>query len=119
MEEITLIEYEDKHAADFKRLNLEWLDKYNLTESHDLMILDDPRGTVLETGGIIYMAKAGDELVGSAGLLKTGEGEYELIKMCVTEKWQGKGISKMLIDKCLATAKEWKAKKIGLYTNSQ
>jgi putative acetyltransferase len=119
MSEVTIILYEDRHHADFKRLNLEWLDKYHLTESHDLMILDNPRGNVLDGGGIIYLAKVSNEIVGSIGLLKTGEGEYELIKMAVTEKWQGRGISKMLMDKCLETARRWKAKMVGLYSNSQ
>jgi putative acetyltransferase len=119
MSDIAIILYEDRYHADFRRLNLEWLDKYHLTESHDLMILDNPRGIVLDGGGIIYLARSGNEIVGTLGLLKTGEGEYELIKMCVTDKYQGQGISKMLMDKCLDTAKAWKARKIGLYTNSQ
>jgi putative acetyltransferase len=119
MSEVEIILYEDRYHADFKRLNLEWLDKYHLTESHDLMILDDPRGIVLNNGGIIYLARIGDEIVGTLGLMKEEEGVYELIKMGVTEKWQGKGISKILMDKCLETAREWKARKISLYTNSQ
>jgi ribosomal protein S18 acetylase RimI-like enzyme len=116
---IEIVLYEDKDHADFKRLNLEWLDKYQLTEDHDLLILDNPRGIVLDGGGIIYMARSGDEMVGSIGLLKTGEGTYDLIKMSVTENFQGQGISKMLLDKCLETAREWKAKSIGLYSNSR
>lgn len=119
MSEVRLIEYEDRYHGDFSRLNLEWLDKYHLTESHDLEILDNPRGVVLDGGGIIYLAQIGDEIVGTAGLLKTGEGMYEFIKMAVAEPYQGRGISKMLIEKCLDTARSWNAKKIGLYSNSQ
>ncbi|WP_315815431.1 GNAT family N-acetyltransferase [Paraflavitalea speifideaquila] len=107
---ITIVLYEDRYAADFKRINLEWLDKYNLTESHDLMVLDDPRGTIMDRGGIIFLAMAGDEVVGSAALMKEGEGEYEFAKMAVTPAWQGKGISRQLIDQCMQTAHEWKAK---------
>ena len=33
---IEVIDFAPEYAADFKRLNLEWLDQYNLTESHDL-----------------------------------------------------------------------------------
>ncbi len=44
---ITLVNYENKYQPDFKRLNLEWLDKYGLTESHDLEIMNDPQSTVL------------------------------------------------------------------------
>ena len=116
---INIIEYEEKHHEDFRRLNLEWLEKYDLAESHDLEILDDPKGTILDRGGVIYMAQADQELVGSAALMKEDEGIYELAKMAVTGNWQGKGISKLLIEKCLDTARIWNARKLTLYSNSQ
>ncbi len=100
-------------------MNLEWLDKYDLTESHDLEIINDPQGTILDTGGCIYLAKSNDEIIGSAALINEGNGIYELAKMAVTSAYQGKGISKMLIEKCLETAKKFNAKKIMLYSNSQ
>ncbi len=116
---IEIINYEEKFAPDFKRLNLEWLDKYHLTESHDLEILDDPRGFILDNEGVIYLARADREIVGAAALMKKEEGVYELVKMAVTAAWQGRGISRMLLDKCLGTARVWKVKKITLFSNSQ
>jgi putative acetyltransferase len=116
---IQLINYEDRFAADFRRLNMEWLDKYHLAESHDLMILDDPRGTILDRGGIIFLAQAGDAIIGSAGLMKEHEGVYELAKMAVADSWRGKGIGKLLLEKCLQTARNRKAHKVTLYSNSQ
>jgi N-acetylglutamate synthase-like GNAT family acetyltransferase len=44
---------------------------------------------------------------------------YELAKMAVTRDFQGRGISKMLIEKCLDTARKLKAKKITLFSNHQ
>jgi len=117
--EINIIPYRSEHHVLFKQLNLEWLDHYNLTESHDLMILDDPEGTVLRNGGFIWMAEAEGKIVGCAGLMKEKEGEYELIKMAVTEGYRGKGISKLLIEQCLTTAKEIGAKKVSLFSNHQ
>ena len=119
MEEIRIIPYAAQYAADFKRLNLEWLDHYHLTESHDLMVLDDPQGTILDRGGAIYLATAGGEIVGSAALMKEHEGVYELAKMAVTPSYRGKGISKMLIEKCLEKAKALQAKKLTLFSNHQ
>jgi GNAT superfamily N-acetyltransferase len=116
---LKLIEYHHKYANDFRRLNLEWLEKYDLTESHDLEILDDPEKKILNTGGSIYLAKAGDEIVGSAALINYGQGMFELAKMAVTSSFQGKGISKLLIEKCLETAKKCNAKKIILYSSSK
>jgi N-acetylglutamate synthase-like GNAT family acetyltransferase len=117
--EIQIIEYSDNYHEEFKRLNLEWLDKYNLTESHDLMVLNDPKGTILERGGFIWLAKAGHQIVGSAALVNEGHGIFELAKMGVTEAWQGKGISKILIETCLKKAKEIGVKKLTLFSNHQ
>jgi GNAT superfamily N-acetyltransferase len=117
--ETKIIQYRNEHHQIFKQLNLEWLDHYNLTESHDLMILDDPEGTILKTGGFIWMAEADGEIVGSAALIKEEEGVYELAKMAVTAAYRGKGISKLLIEKCLAKAREIGAEKLSLFSNHQ
>ena len=116
---IEVIDYSDKHAADFKRLNLEWLDKYNLTEEADLIVLDNPRTTVIDTGGAIYLAQSDNKIIGSAALINEQEGIFELAKMAVAPSWQGKGISRLLIEKCIEKAKVLQAKKIILFSNSQ
>lgn len=116
---IELITYESKYQPEFKRLNLEWLDKYNLTESHDLEVLNDPEGTVIARGGCIFLAKEGEEIIGTAGLWKESEEEYELVKMTVAPAYRGKGISKLLLERCLSAARELGAEKIILYSNSQ
>jgi putative acetyltransferase len=116
---ITIISYENKYQPDFKRLNMEWLEKYNLTETHDLEILDDPQGKVIDEGGSIFLAMDGQKVVGTAGIGKEGESVFELIKMAVDPAYRGLGISKILLDQCLKAATEKNAKKIFLYSNSQ
>lgn len=116
---IELIAYQTRYHREFKSLNLEWLDKYNLTESHDLEVLNDPEGTVIARGGCIFLAKEGEEIIGTAGLWKESEEEYELVKMTVAPAYRGKGISKLLLERCLSAAKELGAEKIILYSNSQ
>jgi len=118
-ENIEIINYNHKYHEPFKKLNLEWLDKYNLTESHDLMVLNDPIGTIINRGGYIWLAKSGDEIIGTAALMNEGHGIFELAKMCVNENWQGKGISRMLIEATLNKAKEIGAKKLSLFSNHQ
>jgi putative acetyltransferase len=116
---VNIIDYSPEHAAAFRQLNLEWLEKYNLVESHDLEVINDPKTTILDGGGSIYLAKTPDGIVGSAALVKMGKGEYELAKMAVTVKWQGRGISKLLIEKCLSAAKNAGAERITLFSNHQ
>ena len=116
---IEIIEYDEKFHADFKRMNLEYLDKYNLTESHDMIILDNPGETVIGRGGFIWLAKAGNEVVGTVGIMPEGHGIFELIKMCVAESWRGRGISKLLMETCLQKVKELGGEKLFLFSNHQ
>lgn len=116
---IHLISYEDKYQPDFKRLNLEWLEKYNLTESHDLEVLDDPQKFVINKGGCIFLGMDGDKMIATAGLSKENDTEYELVKMFVDEAYRGQGISKILLERCLEEAKKLQAHKVILYSNSQ
>ncbi|MEO6723399.1 MAG: GNAT family N-acetyltransferase [Ferruginibacter sp.] len=115
----SIVGYEAKYAVAFKALNLAWLDKYALTEEGDLAVLNDPEGMIINTGGVIFLVKNGEEIIGSAALINEGDGKYELAKMAVSESWQGKGISRLLMQKCLDAAKEFNAKIIYLVSNSQ
>jgi GNAT superfamily N-acetyltransferase len=116
---IEIIAYNDSLHEDFRQLNLEWLDHYQLREDADMLVLNDPNGTILNNGGFIYLAKAGDEIVGTAALIQEANQVYELAKMSVTEKWRGKGISKLLLEACLRKAAEIEAVKIELFSNHQ
>lgn len=115
---LTIIEYQDEYQPVFKSLNMEWLEKFNLLEDRDLVALDNPREAILEEGGIIYLAVIEEKVVGSAAVIYD-HGEYELAKMSVDKDHRGKGISKILLDKCLGFVKQKGAKKIILYSNSQ
>ena len=116
---IEIIDYNEKYHADFKRMNLEYLDKYNLTETHDILVLDNPEEIILGKGGFLWLAKAGEEIVGTVGIMPEGHGIFELIKMCVAESWRGRGISKLLMDTCLQKVKELGGEKLILFSNHQ
>ncbi|WP_301923083.1 GNAT family N-acetyltransferase [Ferruginibacter sp.] len=117
--EVLIIEYEQQYAADFKRLNLEWLDKYSLTEEADLIVLNNPEKEILAIGGCIFLAKSQDKIVGSCALIPEAPQEYELAKMSVHTAFQGRGISKLLLERCLAEAVNKNVQRIFLLSNSQ
>jgi N-acetylglutamate synthase-like GNAT family acetyltransferase len=116
---IELVEYSDHYASDFKRINLEWLEKYGLAEEPDFLMLNDPKGKIIEPGGAVFLARIDHNIVGSAALINEHDGIFELAKMTVVPEWQGKGISKLLLEKCLEKARQLKARKIILFSNSQ
>ena len=113
-----IIDYEDQYIGDFQRLNLEWLEKYNLVESHDLEILHHPRENIINRGGFLFLLLEDNAVIGSAGISKIRDKEYELIKMTVSPEHRGKRFGNMLLEKCIAKAKEARAEKIILFSNS-
>jgi putative acetyltransferase len=116
---VKIISYQPQHAAVFKQLNLEWLDQYQLTESHDLMMLDDPQGTIIDKGGVILLAVENDEIIGTVALLKEHGNDFELAKMTVVPHRQGQGISKLLMEAIIEAAKTKGAEKLILFSNHQ
>jgi putative acetyltransferase len=116
---LRIIPYQADHHTAFRNLNILWLEQYHLKESHDVMVLDDPDGTILKQGGSVWIAIDDENVIGSAALMKEHDGVYELAKMCVAESYRGKGISRLLIEKCIQQAKEVGAKKVFLFSNHQ
>jgi N-acetylglutamate synthase-like GNAT family acetyltransferase len=113
-----IVDYDKKYLKDFQQLNLEWLEKFNLVESHDLEILDHPQENVIDNGGFLWLLKEDDIIVGSAGIFKINDKEYELIKMSVAPEHRGKKFGNMLLEKCISKAKELNASKLILFSNS-
>jgi GNAT superfamily N-acetyltransferase len=113
-----IIDYKDEYIKDFQRLNLEWLEKFNLVESHDLEILNHPRENVINRGGFLFLLLEDNAVIGTAGIFKISDKEYELIKMSVAPEHRGKKYGDMLLKKCIDKAKEINAAKLILFSNS-
>ena len=93
-------EYSAARQADFKRLNVEWIEHWFTIEQADLDVLDDPEGHVLAGGGRIFFAVdvATGDAVGCVALKAEGDGVYELSKMAVAPDRRGGGIGRLLMD---------------------
>jgi GNAT superfamily N-acetyltransferase len=113
---VDIIEYQSLYKEDFKQINVEWIETFFKVEAHDLEQLDAPE-EIIANGGQIFLAKLGDEIVGTSALIHDGDGVYELAKMGVTPKAQGLGLGKILCNKTIEEAKKRKAKTLYLLSN--
>lgn len=104
--QVEIIEYENRYKEDFKRLNEEWINQYFALESEDLEQLNHPEANILNKGGRIFMARYGEEIIGTVTLKKHADTQYELAKMAVSPKFQGIGAGKMLGEHLIAEAKK-------------
>ncbi len=94
--DLELLDFEPALAPDFERLNREWLEALFTVEPIDARVLGDPQRYVIEPGGQILFARAGDTIVGTAALKYEGSGRYELTKMAVTAAARGLGAGRRL-----------------------
>jgi len=115
---VEIIPFESRYAADFKRLNVEWLQRYFRVEPIDEEVLSQPL-EILRTGGAIFLARHRGAIVGTCALLEAGAGRFELAKMAVTGSHQGLGIGRRLIEAVVAEFLARGARELFLESNSR
>lgn len=117
--DVAIIPYDPAYRADFKRLNVEWLEKYFSVEDIDDRVLSDPETYIIERGGYIFFASTGSGIVGTAALIAAGTGRYELSKMSVTEAARGLGIGRMLGEAAVGHFESIGGRELYLESNSR
>lgn len=113
-----IIEFSPDLAAHFGRLNRAWIEKYFSLEGSDRKIFADPE-RIIQKGGFIFFVRVSKKIVGTCALVKVDSATFELAKMAVDEAYQGMGLGKLLMQKCLERAMQHKAKSVTLETNTR
>lgn len=116
---IEIIDFIPKYKHRWKEINEEWIKETFWMEEIDHQHCDEPEKYILEKGGVILFAKIGEEIAGTAGLIKEPEGVYELIKMAVDKNHRGKGVGRKLCAAAIERAKIEGAKMLYLYSNTE
>jgi len=118
--DVQIVEYERKYQSAFKTLNEEWISTYFEMEEADYKALDNPEEYILNNGGKIFVALYHDEPLGVCAIIKMDDPNYdfELAKMAVSPKAQGKSIGWLLGQAIVESAKELGASKIYLESNT-
>lgn len=118
LKEIVVVNYEEKYKAEFKGLNEEWLKKYFSVEPEDEKILSSPE-EIIKNGGEIFFALYNNVIAGTCAVIRRDKDLFELAKMAVTEKFQGRQIGKKLALTAIGFAVSKKAKVIVLETSNK
>ncbi|WP_422359454.1 bifunctional helix-turn-helix transcriptional regulator/GNAT family N-acetyltransferase [Reichenbachiella sp.] len=117
---IKILDYLPEHHTAFRRLNEEWITKYFKLEEADKKALDNPKEYILDKGGRIIVALEAQEVLGVCALQKMNDAKYdfELAKMAVSPKAQGKGIGLLLGTSIIEKAKALDASSVYLESNT-
>ena len=119
MKELKIAAYESMYHHEYKRLSIEWLEKYNLLEPADLPMLDYPQEEILDKGGSIFLAHYDKTIVGTISIMREGKNNFEILKLGVNSDYQGLGIGRKLMAHCIDICKNKNADAIILETNTK
>ena len=117
MKNIEISKYNSKYDQSFYELNKSWIEEFWVLEESDVKDLLKPRESILDLGGEIFFVLANSIVVGTAAMIPFSNSKIELAKMTVHKEFRGKGLSKILLKKCIDYAKASKAKEIFLISN--
>jgi len=106
-------------AEAFRRLNEIWITEHFALEEQDRQTLGDPFGTVVAHGGQVYVAALGDQVVGTAALVRHAAGVYQLAKMTVATEARQRGVGRQLLAVVLAEARAMGAHRIFLGSSTK
>lgn len=114
-----IITYNPKYKTDFISLNTAWLQEYFFVEQHDIDVFNAVEETIIQTGGEIFFCLIANEVAGTVAMQKVNETTFEMAKLAVNKKFQGKNIGKILIETCIDFAKQKNAKTIMLMSSTK
>jgi len=116
---VNIIAYNSKYKAQFKALNIAWLEKYFYVEPYDLEVLSNPETYIIDKGGHIFFVLDNETPIATVALMPTKEKNiYELTKMAVDPDYQGQKLGQKLLEYCIAFAKAHAFSGLLLYSNT-
>lgn len=117
--QIKIIPFQLKHANAFKKLNLNWLERYFYVEEKDKELLEKCKESIIDIGGHIFLAEADNKIVGCFSLIPFGSNIFELGKMAVDPNFQGYKIGQQLLTFAIEFARQQNWKAIVLYSSTK
>ena len=120
MDTIEIDNYESAYKEVFRDLNVEWISTYFKMEASDFKALENADSYILQNGGYILVALLNNEPVGVCALIKMNDPiyDFELAKMAVAPKAQGKKIGWLIGEAIKEKARSVGAKILYLESNT-
>lgn len=105
------------HAADFIRLNEQWISAHFVLEDADRKLAAHPFKIVEDGGHILSLVDEG-RVVGVCALFNEGTGRYQLARMAVDLESRGRGFGEQLMVAALGFAAQKGAQRVFLLSNT-
>ena len=117
--QIAIVPFRDEFAGAFESLNRAWLEQFDLLEEGDLPYLLDPRGAIINKGGVVLCAVQDDQVIGTVSVIRHSGSTFELAKLAVSPAARGHGLGRRLTQAAIDFALSAGAESLFLSSNHQ
>jgi putative acetyltransferase len=117
-QEVTVVPYREEYRAAFERLNRQWIETYFILEPSDREILGDPGRRIVDRGGQVFFVLERGQVQGTCAVLRHSAEECEIAKMAVEPSARGRGYGDLLMNACVAFAREIGSRRIIIVSNT-
>jgi DNA-binding MarR family transcriptional regulator/N-acetylglutamate synthase-like GNAT family acetyltransferase len=112
--------FSDALAADFRRINAEWIEAMYRLEQTDIDMLENPKERIIKPGGdILFVEDPKLGIIGTCALMKAGERQFELTKMGVLDSARGRKAGEFLLEAVIARAHAMGCDRLYLLSNTK
>lgn len=116
--EVTVVPYREELRAAFEQLNRQWIETHFTLEPADREILGDPQRQILDEGGQVFFVVEHGQVQGTCAVLRHGPNECEIAKMAVAPGARGRGFGDLLMQTCIAFARQIGSRRIVILSNT-
>ncbi len=115
---VEIVPFNETLAPHFETLNREWIERYFTIEAADRVLFADPFTAIVKPGGQIFFVVAGEQVLGTCAVVRHDARIYELGKMAVSPRAQGRGYGSQLMEAAIEFARSAGGETLVLLTNS-
>lgn len=112
-----IVSYQKIFKKDFIDLNLVWIKKYFKVEPQDVEMLNDIEDYIKE-GAAVYFAEQQGKVIATCMVIPRTHQVWEICKLATDERYMGRGAGSAVLKACIEYAKEHKAKKLMIVSNT-
>lgn len=116
--DVTIVPYREEFRAAFEQLNRQWIEAHFNLEPADREILGDPQRQILDRGGQIFFVVEQGQVQGTCAVIRHGANDCEIAKMAVAPDARGRGFGDLLMEACIAFARQISSRRIVILSNT-
>ena len=118
--QLSIVEFTERLAPDFYRINVEWIQELFTLEPTDAYLLENPKEVIVDRGGsILFVQDEQRKILGTCALLRVDECTFELTKMGVSSEARGKKAGEFLLHAAIRKAQDLGVQALYLLTNTK